>query len=736
MPLFAHSRDKCPADQWELLSDHLINVGTAAEQNADAFGAGKLARIAGLLHDLGKVKSDVQERIAGSAIRASHSGEGALYARDKFPNPFLGKMLSYSIAGHHAGLTNGVGRSDAHPNTPLDERLKQVSLIQLPDWLELPELETPAEIPDPLKEIKGKGVPHFEVQFFIRMLFSALVDADFIETERFYTPDAPRNWSGSWNDLRDALDEHLSRFGPATGTVNQLRAEVLSGAGCCATKKPGLFSLTVPTGGGKTLSSLHFALNHALHHGLRRVIYVAPFTSIIEQTADVFRRALQDDGAVLEHHSGFDFQNIEDENEAERLKLAAQNWDRPIIVTTAVQFFESLFANRTSKCRKLHNIAGSVIVFDEAQSLPHSFLRPCLAAIKELARAYDCSAVLCTATQPAIFDKDGFNAPEALPRAETREIAPDPNRLYDHLKRVKVAHQGTLTNAEVIEKVRHRSALVIVNNKNQARALFNELRGEGVFHLTTNMTAAHRSNVLEEVRRRLSNQPVLLIATALVEAGVDLDFPEVWRAVAGIDSIAQAAGRCNREGKQECGRVYVFSPEDGYPPPKELERNAEIARRIMTKHADPLSPEAVKAYFKELFWSSAAELDNRSVMEKICGSGNHCNYPFADIAADFSLIEDYAMPLILGSGRWGMDAHARRLLDNSPHSGSIARALQRYTIGVPPQTRRTLICENAASIVRREEFGEQFVVLDNERLYDSEAGFSPERPDDLGLLTF
>ncbi len=729
LPLFAHSRPECPIDHWELLSDHLFNVGNAAKINADSFGAGTLARIAGLLHDLGKVKPEFQARLAGSSIRASHSGEGARYAQEKY-GP-LGRMLAYCIAGHHAGLANGVGRSDARPNTPLDERLKQVNRIELPDWLDIPDPERPAPL-----EGFGQTFPHFEVQFFIRMLFSALVDADFIETERFYTLDAPRGWSGSLNNLRVALDVYLSRFASAEGTVNQLRAEVLNGAAHSAAEPPGLFSLTVPTGGGKTLSSLRFALDHALHYELRRVVYVVPFTSIIEQTADVFRYALQDADAVLEHHSAFDFQRIDDEDKVERLKLAAQNWDRPIVVTTAVQFFESLFANRTSKCRKLHNIARSVIVFDEAQSLPLPFLRPCLAAIQELARGYGCSAVLCTATQPAIYHEDGLKAPEALLRADTREIAPDPSRLYDHLKRVKVVQLGTLTNADLVEQVRHRSALVIVNNKKQARALFDELRGEGVFHLTTNMTAAHRHAVLEEVRERLPNELVLLIATALVEAGVDLDFPEVWRAVAGIDSIAQAAGRCNREGKLDSGRVFVFSPEDGYPPPKELERNAEIALRVMDEHADPLSPEAVNAYFKALFWSSAAELDSRSVMERICDNGNQIDYPFADIAADFSLIEDYTMPLILGAGPWGMDAYARRLLDNSPHAGAIARALQRYTIGVPPKILRALIEVNAASIVRREEFGEQFVVLDNNRLYDNEAGFSPERPDDLGILNF
>nr|WP_281282116.1 CRISPR-associated helicase Cas3' [Ruegeria sediminis] len=710
-----------------MLTDHLFNVGVAAEANADVIGAGSLARAAGLLHDLGKIKPEVQARISGSPERVPHSGEGARYADDKF-GP-LGRLMAYCIAGHHAGLANGLEISNGHPPTPLAERLAQTKPVELPDWLELPALELPA----PLAGF-GKPIPHFEVQFFVRMLFSALVDADFVETERFYSPDAPRGWAGSLNDLRGALGNHLSRFGPPEGAVNQLRGEVLEGAGHAAAERPGLFSLTVPTGGGKTLSSLRFALDHVQQHGLRRVIYVVPYTSIIEQTADVFRAALDDADAVLEHHSAFDFQDMEDETEAERIKLAAQNWDRPVVVTTAVQFFESLFANRTSKCRKLHNIACSVIVLDEAQSLPIPFLRPCLAAIKELTRGYGCSAVLCTATQPAIYKEDGLKAPEALLRGETREIAPDPSRLYDHLKRVEVVKLGRLTNAELAQRVRGRSALVIVNNKRQARALYDDLRGDGVFHLTTNMTASHRATVLGEVRRRLQERPVLLIATALVEAGVDLDFPEVWRAVAGIDSITQAAGRCNRNGKLERGQVFVFKPEEGYPPPRELQRNAEIACRIMAEYADPLSPDAVNAYFRALYWSSSADLDSRRIMGRIGESGNQLEYPFADIAADFSLIEDYNKPLILGSGPWGMDEDAQRLLSHSTHAGAIAHALQRYTVGVSPKILGDLIQIKAASAVRQDEFGEQFVVLDNVRLYDNEAGFSPEDPEYLGFL--
>ena len=419
-------------------------------------------------------------------------------------------------------------------------------------------------MPAPLAHLAGKQL--FEIQFFTRMLFSALVDADFIETERFYTPAAPRWDAHGLEALQAALARRLGEFGPPETAVNHLRAEVLEAAGKAADQPAGLFTLTVPTGGGKTLASLHFALAHAQAHGLRRVIYVAPFTAIIEQTAEVFRDALGDPDAVLEHHSAFDAENtFADETQAERLKLAAQNWDRPVVVTTAVQFFESLFANRTQKCRKLHNIARSVIVLDEAQTLPVNFLRPCLAALKELARSYGCSVVLCTATQPAIRDDDGLRADEAIPAEATREIAPDPPELYRRLKRVEARFAGPLGNDDLAARVAGRKALVIVNNKRQARAIYDLLGRGNALHLSTNMTAAHRRDVLARVRDGFDG-PV--ISTALVEAGVDLDFPEVWRAVAGLDSIVQAAGRCNREGKGDRpGQVHVFEPEDGFPAP-------------------------------------------------------------------------------------------------------------------------------------------------------------------------
>ncbi len=685
--------------------------------------------MAGLLHDIGKAKPEFQDRLHGKKVKVSHSGEGACYAERNLDGP-LGKLLAFCIAGHHSGLPNGMIRSeDGQPKAPLWERILNSEVVNFPDGIVLPELNV---CPNPLRDLNGNDL--FEIQFFTRMLFSALVDADFIETERFYSPDAPRKCASSLSSLRAALAERLDAFPAPETAVNLLRAEVLAAAGRCAALEPGMFTLTVPTGGGKTLSSLRFALDHAIAHDLRRVVFVAPFTAIIEQTVDVFRDAVKDEDAVLEHQCSFDASGaVSDETQIKRMKLASQNWDRPVVVTTAVQFFESLFGNRTQKCRKLHNIARSVIVMDEAQTLPVPFLRPCLAALKELVRGYGCSVVLCTATQPAIRDADGLRVKEAIPKETTCEIAPDPQSLHRRLKRVEAHFSGSLDNATLAENVRSQKALVIVNNKQHARAIYDLLGAGNALHLSTNMTSRHRSDVLAWIKRGFDG-PV--IATALVEAGVDLDFAYVWRAVAGLDSIVQAAGRCNREGKLNgLGQIHIFEPEDGFPPPHELKLNADIAVDVLRKYSkDPLCPDAVRTYFKRLYWDRHDDLDSRRILKRIQESGNRFDFPFADIAADFRLIKEETRPMIIGTGSYGLDSETKRLLEHGEYAGSIARKVQPFTISVMPRIRDGLIRMGAAHVVRSEMFGDQFVVLDNPRLYDEAAGFSMEDPQDLGTL--
>ncbi len=748
---YAHSLPERDLEDWEPLHEHLLKVGGRAARHARSLNAEAWAEIAGLLHDLGKAKPEFQAYLRGKRSSTPHSGEGARYVMEHLRTG-MAKLIAFCIAGHHAGLPNGVGRSDGRPQTPLKERLDQAEQLELPEGITLPE---PQAMPKPLTGLPNDEMAAFRLHFFTRMLFSALVDADFLETEAFYDHvegrESPRGWRGSLEDLRAALDAHLARFAKPQGRINELRAKILARvrqkAGEKKTdEKPDLFTLTVPTGGGKTLTSLAFALDHAIARGLERVIYVIPYTSIVEQTAAVFREALGDADAVLEHHASFDWQG--DPQEKERLKLAAQNWDRPIIVTTAVQFFESLFANRPSKCRKLHRMARSVIILDEAQTLPLRLLRPCLAAVQELARGYGSTVVFCTATQPALLKGrkgDGFPAPEGLVPKDVRELAPCPSSLYEDFRRVSVQDAGELSDADLAQRLAATDqVLAIVNSTEHARVLFGRIRHlPGAAHLSTRMTAAHRRAVLAEVHQRLrQGEPVRLVSTSLIEAGVDVDFAQVWREVAGIDSIAQAAGRCNREGRRGRGEVFVFRSTEDFKIPADIRQFAAIASEVLRRHDDPLTLEAVRDYFRQLYWDRGADaLDNvrvgglQGIMNALRKSGNQLDFPFADIAAAFRMI-DGGLPLVITGGTWGLPAEQEEDLRQNPYAGSIARALQQYQVQIPARRRQKLVKDGVAEIWRSEEFGDQFVFLRNERLYDVNTGLSYEDITNLGGLMF
>ena len=567
------------------------------------------------------------------------------------------------------------------------------------------------------------------------MIFSCLVDADFLDTEQFYTSrgsSTPNRASHhpSLQELRHELDKALSRFQPDT-SINRLRAEILSHVRGRAAQAPGLFSLTVPTGGGKTLASLAFALDHAIVHGLRRVIFVIPFTSIVEQNAAVFRTAFGPLGeaAVIEHHSAFSDDPAKAVAAREKMRLAMENWDAPVIVTTAVQFFESLFSDRPSRCRKLHNIASSVVILDEAQTLPLKLLRPCVAALDELALNYRTTIVLCTATQPALKTEDGFR--DGL--AGVRELAPSPERLYLQFKRVNVRHAGRLTNQALADLVReHEQVLCIVNNRRHARALYREIQSEhGARHLSTFMCARHRSAALAEIRRLLQeSKPCRLIATSLIEAGVDVDFPFVLRAEAGLDSIAQAAGRCNREGRRssETSEVLVFSMDgDEWAPPPELKQFAQIFREIHRLHSgDPLSLAAVHDYFKALYWQRGPqELDAHALLTLLAASRVD-SLPFETLASKFRLIEDAQLPVVIPYDDIARAALAA--LDHVESCGAVARRLQSYLVPLPPRAYDALRRAGAIQPRSHQRFGEQFMELINFDLYDPNVGLTWDDP--------
>lgn len=759
MQRYAHSVRGQPENAWEPLAHHLAAVGERAAGFAAHFGAEAMARAMGLLHDIGKCSDAYQRYIRqpdgeGAARGPDHSSAGAQEAVQAFGAGW-GRLMAYGIAGHHGGLMDGAD---------LSARLvKQVEGYD--GWRnhvgELPAAEALSGIrPAP------NGIdPAFSLAFLARMAFSCLVDADFLETERFYRlaegeGPPPRGGTVQRHHL-DAVRAHMARCRRDDTEVNRLRSAILDHANGKAALPPGLFTLTVPTGGGKTLTSLSFALEHALAHGLRRVVHVIPFTSIIEQTAAVFRDEVGlGEGAVLEHHSSFDWDRKPPEtgNDAEgegaaglaKLRRDAENWDAPIVVTTAVQFYESLFAARTSQVRKLHNLAKSVIVLDEAQSIPVHLLRPCMAAIDELARNYGASVILCTATQPALRLQDKAlpatpkGLPEGLGIPAKRELAPDPQALYRKLKRVEVEWlREPVTDDEIAARFAQQpQMLCIVNSRAHARDLFALLREQGqagAVHLSTLMCARHRRAVLDKVREDLkAGQPVRLISTSLIEAGVDVDFPEVWRAAAGLASIAQAAGRCNREGRgRGMGRTVVFEAAGRKVPPA-IEAFYAPAREMLRREGlDVLGLEAIRDYYEALYWRQQYEALDRArlpggevlaIIPAIRELAKQGDFPFATIARAFRLIDDAMDPVIVP-----YDDAAREAIRSLAHApfppAGVQRRLQQYVVPVPAKAREVLVASGAVQAIRPDEYGDRFMVLVEEQKGELPALYDPQ----LGL---
>lgn len=611
--------------------EHLTETASLAASYAEAFGCAEQGRLAGMAHDIGKYSAEFQKRLHGG-VKVDHASAGA-YECVKAGQPFA----AFCVSGHHGGLPDMGSRTDTAFDATLNGRLQRARSGGLPDYsawkneVKLPSADVPAflrEAPDPLKDM-----------FFTRMLYSCLVDADYRNTADFMTGKAePESEKADFDAMCEKLDLYTAPWFPPNGKLNELRCDILKSCESGALTSKGLFTLTVPTGGGKTVASLSFALRHAKEHGMSRVIYVIPYTSIIEQTAAKFREILGDD-AVLEHHSGV-FRDVgEEETESDeiaRLNNAAENWDADVIVTTAVQFFESFFSNRPSRCRKLHNVADSVIVLDEAQMLPLAYLRACVYAISQLVAHYGASAVLCTATQPSL----GRFFADYLPGVAPVELCPENCAADDVFKRVTFRWEGVLSWDALAEHMNaQRQALCIVNRRASAKELYEKLKKDGVFHLTTYMYPAHRRAVLKEIKQRLKDgKPCLVVATSLIEAGVDVDFPAVFRESAGLDSILQAAGRCNREGtrSREESIVTVFAAEASVP--QQFRMAEAVGRGVFTAHTeDPSASEAIECYFEQLYdIKGDAALDERGIM-KLSESRT---FPFKTIDERFKLIDD------------------------------------------------------------------------------------------------
>lgn len=719
------------------LAKHLQSTGRLSSRFVGSLNAGDWGELLGLWHDLGKYSSAFQAYIRGRngqeahlenrPGRVDHSTAGAAQAASQFAkqNPFAARVLAYCLAGHHAGLPDWDTGSDASLARRLARTKPETTdaLARAPQSL----LEAPLGPGPRIVPAESGKECGLQIGMLVRMLFSCLTDADFLDTEAALAPHRTagrQSGSVSIEAMRAVLNSHLKAKAATARPlpINHQRAQILQHCRNEAREQPGFFSLTVPTGGGKTLSSLAFALDHACVHNLRRVVYAVPFTSIIEQTADVFREALGPLGpSVVEHHS-----NIDPCRETLPNRLACENWDAPLIVTTNVQFFESLFAARTSACRKLHNLVGSVIVLDEAQTLPVEFLTPCLAALKELVRNYGCTVVLCTATQPAIHRREMF--PIGIDRP--REIMPDPSHLYEQMRRVRVEHVGKLDDEELQARLlAEPRVLCVVNTKRHAAKLFSALHAAGpVWHLSATMCPEHRSEKLNEIKQLLLDpaEPLCrLVSTQLIEAGVDIDFPVVYRAAAGLDSIAQAAGRCNREGLQDQGSVFVFDAEQP-PPPGHLWQTAETARELLTLHDDLLSLDAMEHFFRLHYWKSKANWDRHDILNCFKLGKNYepiCDFRTA--AEKFRLIPDATQPVIIPYGEQGKEL-VETLRADPFTSRDLRRKLQRFTVALRQRQWDDLRSQGLLDMVH-----DQFPVLIEMKYYDSDTGLSP--PDDMIL---
>ena len=704
--MYAHSKVGVPVEDWHKLTEHLNGVSTLSQAFSDKFGSGFIGKCLGKGHDIGKAKKaffsyllhenglfnhpDYQYYTGNSP----HSAEGAALIKEQVPG-VLGALMSLIVAGHHSGLSNT-------ENISLPESISQ----EVIDF----GLSCIGDLKPP-KLITDKKRYGFQVSFFGRMLFSCLVDADYLDTERFYRLEYD-DIRGSYSDLPEIRDYFLKALEVFSATapktqVNTYRKNLLEACTDFSSGAPGFYALNSPTGGGKTLSSMAFALNHAVTHGKERIICAIPYTSIIEQTAEMYRRFMPKN-SVLEHHASFDFSNDL------KSRLSSENWDVPVVVTTTVQLFDSLFANKSSKCRKLHNLCNSVLILDEVQALPVKNLLPCITALKELVLNYGVTVLLCSATQPAFFQRPGFK--DGIP--DVTEIRVDGSGSEKLTKRTSVVVDEDPKTVQDLSEVvcNHVQILMVCNTKSDAREVFKACGGlPNTYHLSASMCPKHRSSVLKTIKDNLkSGLPCRVVSTQVVEAGVDLDFPVVWRCLSGIDSIVQAAGRCNREGKLDKGSVTVYRLKKKTLRGDLLQRE-DATEIVLPNHLKDLCSEAaIFDFFKEYYTANRGKMDQHAIVYRD-NDARTAGHFFYEDEAKFRFIDDITSPIIVL-----YDNEAKKLkedLDKTNNVKYVLRRLQAYTVSVYDTVLDKLKASGGITEVK-----EGIYFLTKESLYDCNVG--------------
>lgn len=661
--------------------EHSLGVATRASMFADEFGMGNWGKTLGLLHDKGKETDAFQQHIMKSSGYAPdikvvgeyhHAYVGGVIVRKLFGME-ADNLLANPIVSHHTGL---------HDTDELEEILKK----QLPQEVNT-NVAKPILNPPLFKMVKE------DFHHLARVFFSCLVDADYLDTEAFMNKGnaALRQNKNTLKDLLPLLEQYLHglKAQAQTTEINIIRNQVQALCTEMSVSPIGFYSLTVPTGGGKTLSSLLWAMKHAIHNGQRRVIIAIPYTSIIVQTASTLRRIFGEEN-VLEHHSNVDVDEIKSEKLRELIKLATENWDYPIIVTTNVQLFESMFSNKPSKCRKLHNIVNSVIVLDEVQTLPSDYLQPIVDSLKTYNKLFKISVLFTTASQPVLSGLiKGCNPKASFEGIENiKEIVPTSYQLYDKLRRVRLEMDNeSQSYDEIVAKLcQHKRVLCIVNTRRDAKEIFQRLPQEGVtLHLSKNMCAAHIGDTIEQMKEALKSdvEVVRVVSTQLIEAGVDIDFPMVYRQEAGLDSVLQAAGRCNREGKHDVCTTYVFSlTKEHALPPGEMQA-ANNARLSLPNSSDWFAPETMTQYFKQLYCRKDT-FDKKDMKHYLYSARNIC---FEKAAQEFNLIDSQGKSVII-CYKDSMDL-VERLYQKGP-SYSLMKKLAKYSVNIYDNDFKTL----------------------------------------------
>lgn len=712
--LLAHSKNE--SGQSHLLLNHLKEVSDLAKEFAEPFCGGNIAALLGLLHDAGKAQVEFQSYLHGKISKGPHHAWVAATMAEKY-NLGMGP-LALALSGHHTGL-----QKPQVIRTYLRDKQKESNFQKIEKSLKelLPNVNAVEQqvLPPFISQSLRTPEERRRFELFVRFMFSCLVDADFLDTEGHFSGKRKSNFLSiqkMWRLLQGAQKE----FDGKPGELNHYRKEIYEACINTSNLKPGFFRLTVPTGGGKTRSGLAFALKHANLHGLKRIIVAIPYTSIIEQTAEVYRNIFGPTG-VLEHHSAIPVREDE-ETEDEPLRLAAENWDATLIVTTTLQLFESLFSNRPSRCRKVHNIASSVIVLDEIQTLPVELLEPTLDLLSELVQHYSVTVVFCTATQPAF--EHGLDFLEGLDNI--REIIPEPGDFFKKLKRVRYHMiDEPLTLQQLAARVmgQGNQCLCIFNSKKDSLQFTEVLLkmsdcNEDVFHLSTNLCGAHRREVLKEVRKIIKcKEPCFLVSTQVVEAGVDLDFPVVFRAIGPLDRIVQAAGRCNREDDlPEGGNVYIFRLQEEHAPRGIYKTASHYGEQFLENERDLNNPNTFREYFRGLY--GMADLDANGVQT------SRAKLDFPETNSRYRLIRDETFPISVpyGSAKEKVVDLINRIQSGSGSPAELWRQLQPYLV-------------NVSKYELEKAFKEHWVVQITEGLwhwvgrYDNLLGPMPELPD-------